>query len=117
MNVQLAHMFYLATQQATLPLEQRKMTNDLGYKKSGVEMGKFEVKPYLEQIKDEIAVSYPKDILAIITKRKATTRTATTTGPNPTDILVELGSVTPEPTLYPTPFTSDQAETSSVVGK
>ena len=48
MNVQLAHMFYLATQQAALLLEQRKMTPELVCKKTGVEMGKFEVKPYLK---------------------------------------------------------------------
>ena len=80
MNVQLAHMFFLATQQATLPLEQRKITPELIYKKSGVDMRKFEVKPYLEEIKDEITISYPKDILAIITERKATARTAAIVG-------------------------------------
>ena len=66
MNVQLTHMFYLATQQVALPPEQRKMTLELVCKKTGVELEKFEVKPYLKEIKDEIAISYLEDILAII---------------------------------------------------
>ena len=72
MTVQLTHMFYLATQQAALPPEQRKMTLELVCKKTGVEMEKFEVKPYLKEIKDEIAISYLEDILAIILERKTT---------------------------------------------
>ena len=117
MNVQLAHMFFLATQQATLPPEQRKMMPELICKKYGVEMGKFEVKPYLEEIKDEITISYPEDILAIITERKATARTAAIAGSLSTDALAELGSVTLEPTLQPASLSSDQAETSSAIGK
>ena len=110
-------MFYLATQQAALPPEQRKMTPELVYKKIGVEMGKFEVKPYLEEIKDEIAISYQGDILVIITERKTAARTTAIFGLNPMNDPAEPGSVTPEPALHLAPFMPDQAETSSVIGK
>ena len=46
------------------------MTPELVYKVVGMEMGNFEVGPYLEEMKAEIEISYPKDILAMIAKRK-----------------------------------------------
>ena len=33
-------------------------------------MGKYEVGPYLKEMKDKIEISYPQDILAIIAERK-----------------------------------------------
>ena len=39
-------------------------------KAAGIQMGKYEAGPYLEEMKDEIEISYPHDILAIISERK-----------------------------------------------
>ena len=35
-----------------------------------MQVGQYEVGPYLEEIKDEIEISYPQDILTIIAERK-----------------------------------------------
>ena len=93
------------------------MTPELMYKKSGVEMGKFEVKPYLEEIKDEISISYLEDILAIIVERKATARTATIAGSSLAITPAEPRRVTSKPSLKPTSLSSNQVETSSEIGK
>ena len=116
MNVQLAHMFYVATQQATLLPKQRKMTPELVCRKTGVEMGK--IRRYLEEIKDEIAIFYPEDILAIIVERKAAAKVAAIARSNPSDISAKPGSVTLELVLLPAPFPYDKAEaSSSALGK
>ena len=39
-------------------------------KVAGVQVGQYEVGPYLDEIKDEIEITYPQDILAIIAERK-----------------------------------------------
>ena len=92
-------------------------------------MGKYEFGPYLEEMKDEIEISYPQDILAIISERKK----AAAARSNSSDVQSEagnatpdpalppvqslLGSVTPEPALFPIPFMSNQAETSFAIDK
>ena len=93
------------------------MTPELMCKKSGVEMGKFEVKPYLDEIKDEISISYPEDILAIIAERKATARTAAIAGSSLVVAPAEPRRVTSKPSLKPTSLPSNQVETSSEIGK
>ena len=92
-------------------------------------MGKYKVGPYLKEMKDEIEILYPQDILAIIAEKKnAAAAGSNSSGvyseagnatPNPTLSPIQslLGSVTPEPALQPASFTSDQVETSSAIGK
>ena len=75
MNVHMAHMFYAATQQALLPVEQRTATPELICRDFGVEFGKFEPEPYVEAMKAEVDISYPSDILDLIKARKAIART------------------------------------------
>ena len=74
MNIHIAHMFHVATKQALLPAEQRTATLESIYKDLGVEFGKFEIEPYIEAMKSEIEISYPKDIFELIKARKASTR-------------------------------------------
>ena len=52
-------LFSQAEQQAALPPEQRLVSLEDVYKADGVQVGKYEVGPYLEEIKDEIEISYP----------------------------------------------------------
>ena len=70
----MAHMFHAATQQALLPAEQRTTTAESICKDLGVEFGKFEIEPYIEAMKSEIEISYPKDIVELINARKASAR-------------------------------------------
>ena len=66
----MALLFSQAEQQAAFPPEQRLiMLKDI-YKAASVHVGQYEVGPYLEDIKDEIEISYPQDILTIIAERK-----------------------------------------------
>ena len=74
MNIHMAHMFYVATQQALLPTETRTATPESICKDLGVKFGKFETEPYIEAIKAEVEISYPNDIVDIIKTRKASTR-------------------------------------------
>ena len=73
MNIHMAHMFYAATKQALLPTEQRTATPESICKDLGVKIGKFE-EPYIEAMKSEIEISYPKDIVELIRARKAASR-------------------------------------------
>ena len=70
MNVHMAHMFYVATQQALLQIEQRTATLELIYIDLGVEFGKFETEPYVKAMKAEVEISYPNDIVDIIRTKK-----------------------------------------------
>ena len=54
MNVHMAHMFYLATKQAFLSIEQRTATPESICKDLGVEFGKFEIEPYVEAMKASV---------------------------------------------------------------
>ena len=74
MNVHMAHMFHVATHQASLPVEQRTATPESICQALGVEFGKFETKPYIEAMKSEIEISYPTKITDIIKARKAAAR-------------------------------------------
>ena len=51
MNVHMAHMFYAATQQALLLVEQRIATPESICRDLGVEFGKFETEPYVEVLR------------------------------------------------------------------
>ena len=75
MNVHMAHMFHVATEQAALPAEQRTATPTSICQALGVEFGKFETKPYIEAMNSEIEISYPIEITDIIKARRAAART------------------------------------------
>ena len=93
----MAHMFHVATEQALLPAEQRSATPELICKDLGVEIGKFEIEPYIEAMKSEIEISYPKDIVELIRAKKAAARAQA----GSSNIRAEPRSVTPDPTLRP----------------
>ena len=87
-------------------------------------MGKYEVGPYLEEMKDEIEISCPQDILAIIYERKKTAAARSSSSSAQSDATPDpalppaqslLG--TSEPTLHSAPFTSNQPESSSAISK
>ena len=93
MNIKMAFLFNQAVQQAALPSEQRTMSLEQVCKVADIQMGKYEVGPYLEAMKDEIEISYPQDILAIISERKKTV----VAGPDPAT--GAQNDVTPDPAL------------------
>ena len=79
-----------------------------------MEEGNYEVGPYLEEVKDEIEVSYPKDILAIIAKRKA----AAIAGSSSFGVQTECGNVTPNLALPSTQIPLSNPESNnSAIGK
>ena len=71
-----------------------------------MEMGKFEPKPYLEEVKAEIDISYPSDILDIIVTRKAVAKASISSS----GVCTEPGSATPKPALQPAYLPSIEAE-------
>lgn len=75
-NVHLKHMFYEASQQPTLPAEQRTLMPELLCGKLGVEKRKFEPRLYLEDIKAKIEISYSRDIVMMIAEHKAVARSS-----------------------------------------
>ena len=79
--------------------------------------GEIYVKKDLEEIKDEISISYLEDIFVIIMERKAIARTVVIARSSLTDVLAEPRSITPEPSLKPASLSSNQSETSSAIGK
>ena len=105
MNVHMAHMFQVATEQAALPAEQRTATPQSICQALGVELGKFETKPYIEAMKSEIEISYPTEITNIIRARRAAARNQS----GSSSCLTEQQSITPEPALRPNVGTSAQA--------
>ena len=80
MNVKMVLLFSQVEQQAALPPEQRLISLEQVYKAAGAQVGKYEVGPYLEEIKNEIEISYPQYILTIIAKRKKSTTTGSSSG-------------------------------------
>ena len=129
MNIKMAFPFDQAIHQVAFPPEQRLVSLEQVYKAAGIQMSKYEVGLYLEEMKDEIEILYLQDLLAIIAERKK----VAAAGSNSSGVQNEvgnatpdhalppvqslLGSVTPEPALHLAPFMSDQAETSSTIGK
>ena len=75
----MALVFSQAEQQATLPPEQRLVMMKDVCKAAVMQVGQYEVGPYLEEIKDEIEILYPQDILTIIAKRRKTTTAGSST--------------------------------------
>ena len=59
------------------------------------EIGKFEIEPYIEAMKSEIEISYPKDIVELIRARKVTARAQA----GCSNVQAEPRSVTPDPTM------------------
>ena len=94
-NIKMALLFDQAIQQAALPPEQRPVSLEQICKAAGVQIGKYEVGPYLEEMKDEIKISYPQDIIAIITEKKNIAAAWTSSS----GVRSEAGNVTPDPTL------------------
>ena len=92
-----AHMFHIATQQGSLPVEQRTATPESICQYLGVELGKFETKPYIEAMKSEIEISYPTDITDLIKARRAAARAQSSTSSGQ----AERKSITPKPALKP----------------
>ena len=101
MNVHMAHMFQVATEQALLPAEQRSATPESICKDLGVEIGKFETEPYIRAMKSDIEISYPKDIVELIKMRKTAARAQASSS----STQAEPKSATPDPGLRPN-FTS-----------
>ena len=97
MNVHMAHMFHVATQQAALPAKQRTATPESIYQSLGVEFGKFETKSYIEAMKSEIEISYPIEITDIIKAKRAASTAQSGSSTN------QMGrqSITSEPSLRP----------------
>ena len=124
MNIKMAFLFDQAIQQVALPPEHRTVSLEQVCKAAGIQIGKYEVGPYLEEMKDEIEISYPQYILAIISERK---KTATVGGSSsgaqsdatPDPALPPAQSLlgTSEPALHSTPSTSNQPKSSSAIGK
>ena len=114
MNIQIARMFYEATRQASLPVEQRMAALELVCKAAGVEMRKFKLGPYLEEMKAEIEISYPKDILAMIAEKKATAIARASSS----SVHAELGNATPDHAIQSAQIPSNKTKTnSSALGK
>ena len=105
MNVHMVHMFYAATKQALLPAEQRTATPESIYKDLGVEIEKFETEPYIEAMKSEIEISYPKDIMELIKARKASARAQASSS----NVRVEPRSATLNPALRPSSVLATKA--------
>ena len=97
MNVYMAHMFQVATEQALLPAEQRSATPESICKDLRVEIGKFETEPYIKAMKSDIEISYPKDIVELIRARKIAARAQASSSNNQ----AEPKSATPDPGLRP----------------
>ena len=105
MKVHMAHMFNVATQQASFPVEQRTAAPESICQALGVEFGKFETKPYIEVMKSEIEISYPTEITDIIKARRATARAQSNSSTSQT----KRESITPEPALRPNATPSTEA--------
>ena len=109
MNVHMAHMFYVTTQQALLPTKQRTATPESICKDLRVEFGKFETDLYVEAMKVEVEISYPNDIMDIIKARKGSARAQA----GSSSVQEEPKSVTPDPALWPSSMPSSKAASDS----
>ena len=97
MNMHMAHMFHIATQQGSLPVEQRTATPESICQYLGVEFGKFETKPYIEAMKSEIEFSYPTEITDLIKARRVAAKAQSSTSSGQ----AERKSITLEPAMRP----------------
>ena len=55
----MAFLYSQTEQQAALPPEQRRIKLEDVCKVAGVQVGQYEVGPYLDEIQDEIEIKYP----------------------------------------------------------
>ena len=110
MNVHMAHMFHAATQQAFFQAEQRMAKPESICKDLGVELGKFETEPYIEAMKTEIEISYPKDIVDIIKARKSSARVQA----GSSNVQAEPKSVTLDPALRPNSMHASKTTSNSL---
>ena len=70
MKVKMDFLFSRPEQQTALLLEQRLIKLEDICRAAGVQVGQYEVSPYLDEIKDEIEITYPQDILTIIAEKR-----------------------------------------------
>ena len=87
-------------------------------------MGKYNGSPYLEEMKDEIEISYPQDVLTIISERKKATAAGSCSSgaqndatPDPALPSAQNFISTLEPILNFAPSSSNQPENNSAIGK
>ena len=99
-------LFSQAEQQAAFPPEQRLIKLKDVCRVAGVQMGQYEVGSYLDEIKDEIEILYPQDILAIIAERKKSVTAASSSANTHNE-------ATPEPGLPSTNLLSTKKSTPS----
>ena len=105
MNIRMAHMFYVATQQSLLPAEQRTATPESICKDLGVEFRKFETETYIEAMKSKIEISYSKDIVELIKTRKDSARGQA----GSSNVRAETRSATSDPALRPSSILATEA--------
>ena len=70
-----------------------------------MESGKFKTEPYIEAIKSEIEISYPKDLVELIKARKGSIRAQA----GSSNVRAEPRSVKPDPTLRPSSVPATEA--------
>lgn len=121
MNVHLACMFHEVTQQVAMPAKKRTMTTKLLCQSLGVEMGKFDSVPNLQEIGSKISINYPADVLGLILARKATARVGASSFGNNVDVLIALESTATklesQISPLPAPVEHRPVEPSLAIGK
>ena len=120
----MALLFSQAEQQAALLPDERLISLEEVCKAAGVQVGKYEVGPYLEEIKNEIEILYPQDILTIIAERKKSMIAGSSSGNTQNEVTLnpELPSAhillgTYKSALSSIPSSSNLPENSSTIGK
>ena len=99
------------------------MLNDI-CKVASVQVGQYKVGPYLEEIKDEIEISYPQDILTIIAERKKNATAGSSSVNIQSEATPDLALTsahnllnTAESALSFTPSSSNPPDNNSTMGK
>ena len=89
-----------------------------------MQVGKYEVGPCLKEIKNEIEISYPQDILTIIAERKKSTTAGSSSGniqneatPDPAQPSAHSLLGTSNSAPISAPSSSNLPENSSAIGK
>ena len=71
----------------------------------GVELGKFETKPYIEAMKVKVEISYPNKIVDIIKARKASAKARASS----LNVQAEPKSITSDPAIGPSSMSASEA--------
>ena len=123
MNVKMALFYSQAEQQAALPPEQRLIKLEDICRVAGVQVGQYELSPYLDAIKEEIEIKYPQDILSIIAERKRNATIGSSSASHQSEATPEpaLPSATVPDSQHPSsssaPSSSNPPDNSSALGK